>query len=612
MATPLFCKNSALSALASDRTPENQLFFDILENKLFSRFGSLTEATRKATQDEFAKRNVAAALWELGRTYVGKIPLAILNEDVRAVQLHLWRFAESAYAHDTHQSVIGGMVKHGVQPWECASAMEPGPGSTVSTMGQPGATCITKFLYGDQGVGSTAIYARYIHLLASCDTKTQSYTDIERIRVRQCGTAVTPQELIVIPKNERTGRVITPQNGIDLLVQKELAYRMTVALRETLGVDLSTQPGRNSELAKRGSIDGSVATLDLQAASDSITVNTVKLLFKGHPLLGQLMGTRNPYILIEGKRVTMHIFGGMGCDTTFPLQTAIFTSIARVASKRCGRRGGVSFGDDIIVHDSAAEYCVELLSYLGFKVNLDKSFWTARVGSPPAFRESCGGYFQNGLDIAPFRIDEVPEQGNAFKAFNLAVDCMARTGISLVHLIRYLEQFLPAYTFVPPWFCVTSGIRAPRSYVSPQIRIDRDMTEFIDVDILTDTLQVSDRCDVATEVADMLAPIAFWHGCVFATAKVRAVVFRRADLEFQNYTNLYPVTFTGVSSDRDGNTWIEFLRFTKGTSTWKRVRISSWEDYSYDDVFIRGRSKKNYKNTPSANPCAIGIALAKL
>lgn len=288
MATPLFSKDSALVALACDRTPENALFFDILEKKLFSRFGSLDEATRLATQNEFAQRNVSAALWELGRGYTGKTPTSILMEDVRAVQLQLWRFAELAYMCDTQQSVIGGIVKNGVQPWVCADAMEPGPGSTVATMGQPGATCITKFLYGDQGVGSTAIYARYIHLLASCDTKTQSYTEIERFRVRQCKTVVTPQELIVIPKNERTGRVITPQNGIDLLVQKELAYRMTSALRRAFGLDLGTQPGLNSELARRGSIDGSVATLDLQAASDSITVNTVKLLFKGHPLLGQL------------------------------------------------------------------------------------------------------------------------------------------------------------------------------------------------------------------------------------------------------------------------------------------------------------------------------------
>lgn len=189
---------------------------------------------------------------------------------------------------------------------------------------------------------------------------------------------------------------------------------------------------------------------------------------------------------------------------------------------------------------------------------------------------------------------------------------MARTGISLVNLIRYLEQFLPAYAFVPTWFCVTSGIRAPRSYVSPLIRVDSNMVECIDVDILTDTLQVIDRCDVAPEVALKLAPIAFWHGCVFATAKVASVVYRRSDLDCPNFTNLYPVTFTGVSSDRDGNTWIDFARFAKGPSTWKRVQISSWEEYPCEDVFMRGRSKKNYKNTPRANQCALGIALAKL
>jgi len=59
------------------------------------------------------------------------------------------------------------------------------------------------------------------------------------------------------------------------------------------------------------------------------------------------------------------------------------------------------FGDDIVVDSRTTDIVIATLQRLGFSVNVDKSF----TGSS-SFRESCGVYAYEGLDVTPvlFRI----------------------------------------------------------------------------------------------------------------------------------------------------------------------------------------------------------------
>ena len=58
------------------------------------------------------------------------------------------------------------------------------------------------------------------------------------------------------------------------------------------------------------------------------------------------------------------------------------------------------YGDDIIVPTQCAEATIELLTSLGFKTNVSKSFYDKACW----FRESCGGEYCDGYDVTPMRI----------------------------------------------------------------------------------------------------------------------------------------------------------------------------------------------------------------
>lgn len=202
----------------------------------------------------------------------------------------------------------------------------------------------------------------------------------------------------------------------------------------------------NRKLAEYGSYSGSVDTLDLSAASDSVTVDLVRRVFP-REVLFFLLGTRtNKVLLPTNEVVKVKKFAPMGSAVCFPTQCIIFTSLVIYSAmrsqgamstepenarllldghnltpslvrdfvhhrfrRRAGRvyneehsfEPGRVYGDDIIVDRRITPYLVPLLTRLGFVVNTDKSF-TGRQ----AFRESCGGFYWNGHDVTPlyFRV----------------------------------------------------------------------------------------------------------------------------------------------------------------------------------------------------------------
>jgi hypothetical protein len=102
---------------------------------------------------------------------------------------------------------------------------------------------------------------------------------------------------------------------------------------------------------------------------------------------------------IDGHEHVNEMFSSMGNGFTFELESLLFLSISKAVQHFTRHLGVISiYGDDIICPTAMAHDLSFCLSIMGFSVNLEKS----HIDGP--FRESCGGHYQNGLDVTPFYI----------------------------------------------------------------------------------------------------------------------------------------------------------------------------------------------------------------
>jgi hypothetical protein len=159
---------------------------------------------------------------------------------------------------------------------------------------------------------------------------------------------------------------------------------------------------RNQRKAKEGSLNRDYATIDLSAASDSVSYYLVKKLFRGTKLLRYLVTCRSTRTLLpDGRLIDLQKFAPMGSSLCFPIQTMIFAAICQFVTREHGRTKDYSvFGDDIIVPTECVEDVMLILETLGFRVNREKSFYHATCW----FRESCGGEYCDGFDVTPMRV----------------------------------------------------------------------------------------------------------------------------------------------------------------------------------------------------------------
>ncbi|UJQ85229.1 MAG: replicase [Perrunavirus faecadaptatum] len=206
---------------------------------------------------------------------------------------------------------------------------------------------------------------------------------------------VVPGNVVfTVPKSDDIDRAAAKEPDINMFLQKSCGEFIRRRLR-TVGIDLNDQ-SRNQELARRGSIDGSLATLDLSSASDSVTW---KLVLELLPIdwFRVLSDIRSERGLVDGEWHEWATMSTMGNGFTFELESLIFWALARSAAYYFGTPGVISvYGDDIIVPSKLAKPLMSLLGYCGFIVNPDKSFWTGR------FRESCGAHWFEGSEVTPF------------------------------------------------------------------------------------------------------------------------------------------------------------------------------------------------------------------
>lgn len=222
---------------------------------------------------------------------------------------------------------------------------------------------------------------------------------IQKVTDNQVDLKISHAKLQFVPKSSKTFRSIGIEPTLNGFGQKGIGKYIKQRLKRT-GIDLSDQ-NRNRQLACEGSIDGSLATIDLSSASDTVSRELVWQLLP-YDWVELLDRFRTGTIEYKGEVIELEKFSSMGNSYTFELESLIFYALAYGVCTHLGinpEKLSV-YGDDIIVPIAAVELLDMVLSYAGFSVNAEKSY---RDGP---FRESCGADFLNGTDIRPFYLKE--------------------------------------------------------------------------------------------------------------------------------------------------------------------------------------------------------------
>lgn len=225
-------------------------------------------------------------------------------------------------------------------------------------------------------------------------------------------------KLKCVPKTLSKPRIIASEPTANQYCQQAImAYlrHQTPLGAKLISYDDQQRSGDRAILASR---DGLHATVDLSAASDRLSCWVVERFFRSNPdLLSALQATRTPYCEVPGYGVIpLQKFAAMGSAVTFPVQSMVYAAAACAAvAYTIGLDSDSSpvllynevqgdvcvFGDDIILPTQAVDSLTILLTYLGLKVNDDKTHTSGR------FRESCGTDAFMGHVVNPVYLSDI-------------------------------------------------------------------------------------------------------------------------------------------------------------------------------------------------------------
>lgn len=211
-------------------------------------------------------------------------------------------------------------------------------------------------------------------------------------------TAVENNTVVFVPKSWKTHRTIAKEPTHSLPFQLALDSFLKGKLRRW-GVDLSSQE-KNQKLARVGSLDGSLATLDMSMASDTLSFNAVAwmLPYDWFKLFCSFRSSSYSAPFGSGAYAK---YSSMGNGYTFTLETLIFAAACRAV----GSQQYAVYGDDIVIETDLVTEVQKLLNFLGFRFNRDKTF----LDRSSRFRESCGHDYYKGVLVTPFYLRETPK-----------------------------------------------------------------------------------------------------------------------------------------------------------------------------------------------------------
>ena len=223
--------------------------------------------------------------------------------------------------------------------------------------------------------------------------------------ISSCSIVVEPAKLIFVEKNAKTHRPICVEPLLNGFVQLAIGGYLKERLRIHAKQDLSDQT-RNQLLAQSASVSGKLATIDLSSASDTLAFSVVFDLLP-EEWVDLLASFRTGHMFYGGREYELEKFSSMGNGYTFELESLIFWALSAACTELSGEdQDTVSvYGDDIIVPVKAVDLLMATLTWCGFNLNREKSFWTG------SFRESCGTDWLAGETVRPiYKKDRISPQ----------------------------------------------------------------------------------------------------------------------------------------------------------------------------------------------------------
>jgi len=255
-------------------------------------------------------------------------------------------------------------------------------------------------------------------------------------------------QIVFVPKSMRTKRVISKEPVSLMFLQQGVSAELNRYVRHHRylrhKIDLNDQSKQRLAALEASSTRRS-ATVDLSAASDSVSWELVKRVFRGTSLLPFLVALRSQStVLPSGRVVSMRKFAPMGSALCFPIETLIFACIAECTLRYVHAVSGISdyqyrvYGDDIIIPDHCFYDLEHFLRWCGFRINASKSY-----GGNFRFRESCGCDAYDGVDVTCMKIGRRFAAGQvASKSPSLFAGIVRMANVAHVYGFESLRWYL--------------------------------------------------------------------------------------------------------------------------------------------------------------------------
>jgi hypothetical protein len=214
---------------------------------------------------------------------------------------------------------------------------------------------------------------------------------------------VESNRITTVPKSYLTDRTIAIEPTMNLFLQLGVDGYIRKRLKRW-DINLDDQK-KNQKLARLGSLTGDFATIDLKAASDSISLRLCSLLFptEWYNLFCDL---RAPKGSVDGDLHLYSKISSMGNGYTFALESLIFASVVYGVLKTQGVCTSLQecaiYGDDLVVPTQIVPLLEKVLKAFGFTINTDKSFTKGPI------RESCGADWHSGFLVRPVFLTNTP------------------------------------------------------------------------------------------------------------------------------------------------------------------------------------------------------------
>lgn len=257
-----------------------------------------------------------------------------------------------------------------------------------------------KFQWTNVSDRITSVYPLDAYFYASQGAVCDSYDSFRTIEGRDL-----PARVCLVPKDSRGPRLISCEPVDFQWIQQGLGRAIVRHVERhpsTRWNVFFTDQGPNARGALLGSMNGKYSTLDLNEASDRVSLSLVRLLFPSD-LYRYLSNTRSLSTeLPSGKVLQLLKFAPMGSCLCFPILALTVWSLLTAAAPDADTREGILvYGDDVIVPTAYAENAMSILESFGLKINRDKSC------TGGLFRESCGTDAFKGINVTPVRFRTV-------------------------------------------------------------------------------------------------------------------------------------------------------------------------------------------------------------